>query len=88
MSEFTRDTVATRDAGGPRDTLRLPPLGIAGRPALVFCQYFTGPVDDRASVPSGTFDSDRFGTFVRWCWCAAASDHVAWSSAAKARKQS
>ena len=40
----------------------------------------------QAEVPG--YLGAAFGAFVRWCRCAGAGDHVAWSSAVNPRKRS
>jgi ribosomal protein S27AE len=42
----------------------------------------------RGSGGSPRIFRSAFGAFARWCWCAGAGDHVAWSSAANPRKRS
>jgi hypothetical protein len=59
MTQFTQDTVAIQDAGAHKTRFGYRRLGIAGRPALVFCQHFMGTVDDHGPALSGAFASDR-----------------------------
>jgi hypothetical protein len=59
MTQFTRDTVASQDGEARGTGFGYRRLAIPGRPALVFCQYLMGTVDDHDPALSGAFASDR-----------------------------